>query len=141
MTKTRLLLPFTYGVDADALTRVLLFARASQSQLVGLALIPVAPKQNKVRLERLDQAQDFLEMLVAKAASYGVSVEQHECFTSDVLSSLQSSQQAMDCQSILLVFDGEGVCFLEKDEAREIQQRLATSLYVLHMPPKAQEDM
>ncbi|GAC1389206.1 MAG: hypothetical protein NVS4B11_00880 [Ktedonobacteraceae bacterium] len=136
MAQQRLLLPFTYGVDGKAIDHALLFAKASDSVLVALALIPVLQRPEAVRPERIQQAQDFLEMIRAKASSHNVSLEQHEIFANNILESIMASVQTMNCQGILLLFDEKEVKFLQRNEASAVRQFTSCTLYILHMLTK-----
>src|SRR5579884_403860 len=85
MKTTRLLLPFTHGVEMQALEVALRFARNDDAILVPLALLHVNGKARypRVRAEAWQQAKDFLEAAYNKAIRYDVSVERFEAITSN----------------------------------------------------------
>jgi len=131
--RKRLLLPFTHGVDGKAIDHVLLFAKGADTIIITLALIPVIPKTEEVRPERIQQAKDFLEMIYAKSINYGVLLEKYEIFANNILETTLASVSTMDCQGIILLFEGEEAKFLHTNEANYIRQHTTHSLYILQM--------
>src|SRR5438067_3265471 len=109
MKTTRLLLPFTYGVNMDAIEHAVLLAKGCSATLVPVSLIYIPegpPVQGRApclgdryptlrfargqayrargaRLEHIQQSKDFLEATKYKAMRYGVPIERFEVFTSD----------------------------------------------------------
>jgi hypothetical protein len=138
MVQKRLLLPFTWGIDEQAIDNVLRFAKASEVTLVALALIPVADQYNKenVRPERVQQARDFLEMIAARASFYTVAVEGQECFTSSILISTWKTLQKEECQGVLMITKEQEPCLLKPNEATQIQNTLNVNFYNLHIPAR-----
>src|SRR5689334_14436398 len=84
METIRLLLPFTGNINTLALNYAIQFAEMRGATLVPLALIRVMPGK-AVRLERVQQAQDFLEFVHYKAQRQGVPVEQARIYTNDAV--------------------------------------------------------
>ena len=137
MRMIRLLLPFSHGVDARAIDHVLFFAKASHATLVALALIPAAqPDGEDVRLERIQQARDFLETIATKAEAAQLNVERHECFTANILECIESYVQEANCEGIVMLSDAHKTYFLSEDEAQLLQQNSPCSLYRLSMIQK-----
>ena len=89
MEAPRWLLPFTYGVDMQAIDNVVSLAKSTGSTLVAASLISAPSKAGLqgARLEHIQQSKDFLEAVMWKAARYEVQVERHEVFTADVMRS------------------------------------------------------
>ena len=140
-TMKRLLLPFTHGIDEQAIDNVLRFAKASDVTLVALALIsaPDASYREQLRPERIEKATDFLETIVAQASFYGVKVEQQEAYTLDVTATIKDTLQAAECQGILLIVKEQGPCLLQVDEVGQLQQDLNINFYHLYAPKKAKK--
>ena len=137
MRMIRLLLPFTYGVDAKAIDHVIYFAKTSHATLVALALVPTSPAQgDAARLERIEQARDFLETISTKAAVAQVNVELRECYSSDLAECIVSSLQEAACEGLVMLSDDHKTYFLSEDEAQAIQQDSPCPLYRLSMHQK-----
>jgi len=136
MNKLRLFLPFTHGVDARALTSVLAFAKAVQATLVAAALIPLSQSESfkGTRLERIQQAKDFLELVHTKANFSHVTLEQREVYTHDVVEQITADAQRMNCQGILLMFCGQRACLVSTGEAKRVQSIAPLPLYILSYP-------
>jgi hypothetical protein len=138
METTRLLLPFTSGVDMKHINHALYLAKASGVTLVTLSLIPMHGLDASVRPERIQQSKDFQEAFRARAELYQVPVEQQECTVNDPLTCIFSTARQMNCQSILLVFDEEKPCFLLPEESQRIRQASILPLYILQLPAEKQ---
>src|SRR5437899_4356710 len=68
-----LLLPFTHSIDREAIDQALVMAENLSACLVCVAFIPCAPDKHKgIRLERIQQAKDFLEYMYYRARQTGV---------------------------------------------------------------------
>ncbi len=136
MNKLRLFLPFTHGVDARALTSILAFAKAVQATLVATALIPFPQSESLKgpRLERIQQAKDFLEFVHTKANFSHVTLEQREVYTHDVVVQITIDAQRMNCQGILLAFCGQKACLISTEEAKRVQRIAPLPLYMLSYP-------
>ena len=136
METTRLLLPFTHGIQKEALEHAVRLAKSYQAVLVSLALLYV-PKEcwsKGARLEHIQQSKDFLEVIKYKAARHSVPVERFEVFTSDAVQSINVLVHELKCDGILLFVDGDKALLLQ---AREIQQLMKSSvckLYVVYTP-------
>src|SRR5690242_11885613 len=100
MKTTRLLLPFTHGVDVCAIDSALRLAKGYDAILVPLALIyvPEDGQAKGARLEHIQQSKDFLEVVKHKAARYGVPLERLEVYTSDIAQSIRIIASEMECE-------------------------------------------
>ena len=138
MKTTRLLLPFTHGVDLDVLEYAVLLAKNRNATLIPLALIyvPESLRSKGARLEHIQQAKDFLEAMRHKAAKHSVSVERFEVFTSDVVQSIDVLVRQMECEGILLFARGGDGILLSAEEVEQIMKKIDCKLYIMHLPPK-----
>ncbi len=119
-SSTRLLLPFTHGVDAQALEFAVALAKGRNAILVPFSLIYVPPSTKGARLERIQQSKDFLALIHSKAARHGVAVECQEVYTGDVIQSIYHMTQKLHCNNIILfVCEGDGV-LLSTSEVKHI---------------------
>ncbi|GAC1427002.1 MAG: hypothetical protein PVS3B3_05850 [Ktedonobacteraceae bacterium] len=134
MEQKRFLLPFTYDVDVKALHFVLQLAKIYNATLVALALIPLSEQQRPedVRLEYLEQVQDFLAVLHTQAAIHSVKVEEHELYTHDVLESIHCYTQYLYCERVLLSYEGEKTHFLHAHEAQQLRVKHTLPLHILY---------
>ncbi len=136
LAQKRLLLPFTWGIDEQAIDNVLRFAKASEVTLVALALIPIAGQSHteNIRPERVQQAQDFLEMIFARATLYNVAIERRECFTTSIPTSTWTTLQQEECQGVLLLTKEQEPCLLQTNEVAQMQHDLDVNFYNLYIP-------
>ena len=141
MEQKRFLLPFTNDVDVKALHSVLQLAKIHNATLVALALIPLAEQQRPedVRLEYIQQAQDFLAVLHTQADIHAVRVEEYELFTHNVPESICRYTEHLHCQRVLLSYEGEKVHFLQHHEAQQLHVSCTYPLHVLDTEPKQRE--
>ena len=141
MEQKRFLLPFTNDVDVKALHSVLQLTQMHNATLIALALIPLAEQQRPedVRLEQLQQAQDFLAALHTQADIHAVRVEAYELYTHDVLESICHYTQQLHCQRILLSYEGEKAHFLQRDEAQQLRVGSTHPLHVLYTESRQRE--
>ena len=141
MEQKRFLLPFTHDVDVKALHHVLQLAKIHNATLVALALIPLAQQQRSedVRLEYIQQVQDFLGVLHTQADIHAVRVEGYELFAHDVCECIYRNAQHLHCERILLSYEGEKVHFLQQHEAQQLRMDTPHLLHVLYTEPKQKE--
>ena len=117
---SRLLLPFTHGVNAHALEFAVLLARSRHATLVPVSLIYMPPTARGARLERIQQSKDFQALVQTKAIKHGVTIESQEAYTGDVIQSIQRMMQELNCSGIILfVCDGNGV-LLSTNEVKHV---------------------
>jgi len=138
MEQKRFLLPFTCDVDVKALHHVLQLVKMHNATLVALALIPLAEQQrpDDVRLEHLQQVQDFLAVLHTQADIHAVHIEEYEIYTYDVPGSIGRYTQHLHCQRILLSYEGEKAHFLQHHEAQQLRVGSTQPLHVLYTEPR-----
>src|SRR5712691_745802 len=103
VSMTRLLLPFTHGIDVSAITAALALAQRFGATLVVLSLIhlPQRPDTRGPRLEDIQQSNDFLEFVQHKAARSGVPVERVELYTRNPVRSIRVLAEEMECAGIV----------------------------------------
>ena len=132
---TRLLLPFTHGVDMFAIEQAILLAKSLEATLVPLSVIyvPQEGRSRGARLEHIQQSKDFLEAVKYKAARYGVPVERFEVFTADIVQSINIVAKEQRCEGILLFVRGKKGVLLQADEIKRLMETMVCKLYVLYM--------
>jgi|GraSoiStandDraft_32_1057276.scaffolds.fasta_scaffold679909_1 hypothetical protein len=138
MNEERLLLPFVDGVSVEAMDYALRFSKAAQLPLVTLALIP-QPITGSIRAEHIQQANDFLETMEARAEMHRLSIERHECFSQDTARSILDALVQLRCQGIIFLFQDDNPCFLDLKEVKSVQQHADANVYLLHLPQKEQK--
>ena len=129
---TRLLLPFTHGVDMFAIEQAILLAKSLDATLLPLALIHV-PEERRAkgaRLEYIQQSKDFLEAVKYKAARYGVPVERFEVFTADIVRGINIVAKEQRCEGILLFVGGRKGVLLQADEIKGLMEMAVCKLYI-----------
>src|SRR2546425_881547 len=95
---TRLLLPFTHGVEMDTIEAAVLLAASHHATLVPLSLIRMPQTRGKgAHLEHIQQSKDFLEAVQQKALRHGVPLERFEVFTSDAFQSISVLVHQLAC--------------------------------------------
>lgn len=134
-TTTRLLLPFTEGISSLALGYAVQIAQQSRATLVPLALIPVRPKQH-VRLELIQQAQDFLVLITHKATRQGVPIEAAQLYTQDSVRSIEVFAREMHCEAVLLFLSYAGEVLLGHAEIRALMERGTCNIHLVLLPAK-----
>src|SRR2546423_1850435 len=107
-----LLLPFTHGIDGQAITYALSLAFQREAVLVLLALLRSGARRGKqaARPEEIQQAIDFLVYTQQRAIRMGVSIHQAQMHTAYPVQSIRAFACEMDCEGIILfVRGGKGV--------------------------------
>ena len=134
---SRLLLPFTHGVQTHALEYAVLLAKSRHATLVPCSLIHVPQNSRGARLERIQQSKDFQVLVQSKAAKHGVVIEAQEIYTRDVIASIQDVTQELHCTSIILfVRDGDGV-LLSTNEVKHILTLVPGQHHVIRLQRNA----
>ncbi|HEX3641144.1 MAG TPA: hypothetical protein VHV10_07630 [Ktedonobacteraceae bacterium] len=136
MNMGRLLLPFTHGVDMQALEFAISFAHSRHATLIPLVLIPVVQRQRTrgIRLEMFQQAQDFLEAASFKATKYDVAIERVEVVTHNVVEQIGQVLSSQKCDGMLLFMrEAKGVLLQEQEIKALIEQR-GPPCYLIHLP-------
>lgn len=95
-----LLLPFTHGIDGQAITYALSLASQHEAVLVLLALLRSGRRRGKpaVRPEEIQQATDFLVYTQQRAARMGVPIHQAQIHTAHPVQSIRAFGWEMNCQ-------------------------------------------
>lgn len=134
---TRLLLPFTHGIDVTAIGYALALAQRLDSTLIPLSLLqlPAASERRRVRLGDIEQSIDFLEFALHKARQVGVPIERVELRTHSPVRSIRALAHEMECIVVIFVQSGSGV-LLTTEEVKELLVDRNLSLYVVNLPPK-----
>jgi universal stress protein family protein len=134
---TRLLLPFTHGVNATAIGYAFSLAQQLGATLIPLSLIrlPDSSGRRYVRLGDVEQSIDFLEFALHKAKQAGVPIERVELRTHSPVRSIRAIAQEMECVVIIFVQRGSGV-LLATEEVKALIADRSLSLYVVNLPPK-----
>jgi len=134
---TRLLLPFTHGVDATAISYAFALAQRLGVSLVPLSLIrlPDSSERRRARLGDVEESIDFLEFALHKARQAGVPIERVELRTHSPVRSIRAVAQEMECIVIIFVQRGSGV-LLATEEVKDLLADRRLSLYVVNLPPK-----
>src|SRR5258707_1568975 len=130
MAITRFLLPFTGSINAPALAYAVQLAAYQQATLVPLALIRVKPNKT-ARLERIQQAQDFLELARCKAERQGVPIEQARVYTSDAARSIEAIAGEMRCEAGIIFFCTPEEIFLTSPDIGELMDHAACKPQIL----------
>ncbi len=136
MKTTRFLLPFVHGVDKFAIEQAILLTKSHSATLVPLVLFHVPEERRKkgVRLEYLQQAMDFLEIVKQKADRHSVQTEELEVYTSDVVHSINLVAGEMECDGILLYVSQKGGILLQIEYIKGIMEMPVCKLYLTHLP-------
>ena len=132
---TRLLLPFTHGVNMFAIEQAILLAKSLEATLIPLSIIhvPQEGRSRGARLEHIQQSKDFLEAVKYKAARFSVSVERYEVFTVDVVQSINIVAKEQRCEGILLFVGGKKGVLLQADEIKCLMETMVCKLYIMRM--------
>lgn len=136
METRRWLLPFTHGVDMQAIDYAVSLAGSSGATLVAVSLVsvPQAPRLGGARLEHIQQSKDFLEAVKWKAARNKVVTERYEVFTADVLQSLTLLVHDQHCDSIVLVTTEKKDVLLAAREVKHLLEVLPAPLVLIRLP-------
>ena len=132
---TRLLLPFTGGINVTALNYAMQLAEQRRATLVLLALIPTRPGKG-VRLEHIQQAQDFLELTRRKAERQGVPIEPMRLYTRDAALSIEAIAGEMDCEAVLLFLGNRDEALLGHTEIRALMDNSACNMHIILLPER-----
>ena len=134
---TRLLLPFTHGVEMDALEAAVLLAASHHATLVPLSLVPAPLANGKgIRLEHIQQSKDFLEATQHKALRYHVPLERLEAFTGDAMQGIAVLVQQMTCDGMILALRGRKGSLLSAEMIEQLLAMRPCPLYLLYLPSK-----
>jgi hypothetical protein len=105
----------------------------SNVTLVGLSLV-VTPPRRQVRLEYIQQSQDFLEALRHKARRMQVACECYEAYTSNPLEHITTLTSKLACEELVLMSKGKHTLLLQPQETQSLLLHPPTSLVLVHFP-------
>jgi len=132
---TRLLLPFTHGIDVSAIVSALALAQRFGATLVPLSLIYLPPTARRgARWEDIQQSRDFLEFVQRKAARSGVPVERMELYTHNPVGSARALAREMECAGIVVVVRRGAGVLLATSEVKGLLEKRDIPLYVVSLP-------
>jgi nucleotide-binding universal stress UspA family protein len=136
METRRWLLPFTWGMDTQAVDAAVRLAESGGATLVAVSLIVRSdrPGNAGVRLEHIQQSKDFLEAVRWKTARLNVSLDQYEVFTVDTLQSITTLAHELDCDAIVLVSRGGRETLLSAPLLKRLLEKPPAALIVLRLP-------
>jgi len=134
VSMTRLLLPFTHGIEVSAITAALALAQRFGATLVVLSLIhlPQAPDRGP-RWEDIQQSNDFLEFVHHKAARSSVPVERVELYTRHPVGSIRTLAVEMECAGIVLVVRRGAGVLLATNEVKQLLEDERIPLYIVSL--------
>lgn len=129
-----LLLPFTGTLDTHAIEGSIALARQMQATLVPLSLIRLPEQERPVRLEFIQQSQDFLETVKHKARRRAVPTEGIELYTQDITTSIRALAGEMCCTGTLLFLRQHKGVLLSIDEIKSLVGYERLSLFLVLLP-------
>jgi hypothetical protein len=140
MNTLRWLLPFTWGVDMQAIDYAIRLAENGGATLVAVSLVtgPDKLQMRGARLEHIQQSKDFLEAVKWKAARLQVPLECYEVFTPNVLGSIKTLVYDLHCDSMILVSRGKQDALLRVHELKRLLIEPPAPLMLLRLV-KSQE--
>jgi hypothetical protein len=135
MEPSRWLLPFTFGVDMQAIDSVVQLAESGEVTLVAASLIstPQEPRSRGVRLEHIQQSKDFLEAVKWKAARYGVPAELHEVYTVDAMQSITTLIHELRCDGMVLVSRKDDEVLLHASQFKRLLESPPATLVLIRL--------
>ena len=140
MQEQRWLLPFTHGVNMQAIDYAVSLAQNAGARLVAVSLVsvPQEPRSSGARLEHIQQSKDFLEAVKWKAARYEVPTERYEVFTGNVQQSIALLVYNQRCDSIILVTSEKKDVLLEAREVKRLLEAPPVSLVLIRLQAGAE---
>lgn len=132
----RWLLPFTTDVDIPAIAGVLRLADAANVTLVATSFLVTPDEQGAqhIRLELIQQSQDFLETVHYKARRLATPVECHEVTASDVLAGIEQQLRDLACESVIIASRGDQALLLHSTEIQQLLLAPPAQLVCLRLP-------
>jgi hypothetical protein len=131
-----LLLPFTHGIDGQAISCALSLASQCEADLLLVPL--VCPRRGKrsqevLRPEDIQQALDFLVYTQQRARRMGISTRQSQIHTRHPVQSIRAFAREMACEGILLFLRGGKGVLLETEEVKQLLEDRHIPLYVANL--------
>ncbi len=139
MKLARFLVPFTNGIQMNAVEQAIQFARNRNAVLVLISLICVSKERwlKGPRLENMQQSKNFLEAVQYRASQYGVSVEQLEVLTSNVGESIDLLSHKLECEAILLFMQNKSGVLLDTEEVKYVIEQTTHKLYIFRLDSRS----
>ena len=131
-----LLLPFTHGIDGQAITYALSLASQRGKPLMLLSLLRPRNRRGRqtLRPEDIQQVTDFLVYTQQRAARMGILTRHTELRTKHPTQSIRAFAREMDCEGIIIfIRSGKGV-LLDTHEVKQLLDDLRFPLYVANLP-------
>lgn len=134
---TRLLLPFTHGIEMETIEAAVLMAASHHATLVPLSLISVPQARAKgARLEHIQQSKDFLEATQQKALWHRVPLERFEVFTGNVVQSIAVLVHQLACDGMILALRGQQGSLLSAEIIEQLMATRSCTLYLIYLPAR-----
>ena len=137
---TRLLLPFTHGIEMETLEAAVMLAASHQATLVPLSLIPSSQSSQArgkgARLEHIQQSKDFLEATQQKALRHGITLERFEVFTDNVTQSIAALVEQMACDGVILALRGRQGSLLNAEMIERLMAMRPCPLFLIYLPSR-----
>ncbi|HEV2580838.1 MAG TPA: universal stress protein [Ktedonobacteraceae bacterium] len=141
METRRWLLPFTWGMDMQAIDAAVRLAEGSGATLVAVSLISKPDGSRGVRLEHIQQSKDFLAAVELKANQLRVPLNRHEVITVDAIQSITTLTHELRCDAIVLVSRGEREALLRAHQLKRLLVEPPASLLVLRLTRQTGEQL
>lgn len=138
MKRRRVLLPFTHGVNMNAIEQAVRFAKREHAILLPLSLLPEQQEMSRrLRWEHIQQSKDFLEAARHKAERHGVPVESFEVHTEHPVQTITEFAHKHHVSGVLIfVREGKGV-LLSSNQINHLMEKVTPRLFIVTLPPRA----
>nr|BBH95773.1 hypothetical protein KTA_39720 [Thermogemmatispora argillosa] len=133
----RWLLPFSWGIDVQAIDAIVRLAALEGASLIALSLLP-GPKTRKLRAEYWQQSQDFLEVVRWKSQRYGVRGTAYELLTEDIGQSIVSFAHEFACDRVLVIRRPHGDALLPATQVQQLLRERLVPLMLFYLPESAE---
>ncbi len=134
MKDVRWLLPFTYGLNTNAIDSILRQAKHCDATIVAVSLC-TATLQEQMPFEQNAQARVFLKTVQRAAEKHQISVERYQVFTSDVVRSIRMLTFDLQCTSLVVVTGEKQGVLLSTQELRALLlHEQSSSLVLIRLP-------
>lgn len=143
MKERRWLLPFTYGVDDEALDLVCRMTQEADATLVAISLL--APEVGTgLQIEQIQASKDFLECVHYHARTQQVIAERHEVWVAagdNIPCRMQTFVREYQCDSMVVIVQrGQGV-LLRTDEIATLILNPPASLVLLRLSARQRRNV
>jgi hypothetical protein len=138
MKLSRILFPFTHGIDMQAVEAAVGAAYNQQAILVLLSLIPLPPHQPSrgARLEHIQQSKDILKVVARVAKRYHVPLETQEVFTRDIVGCIAACMSTRQYDYVIIVLRGQKSVLMHTPDVRQLIKNCDMPFLFIHLPPK-----